>query len=80
MSGPTPGSTPESPAVICLRHYGSLEAAIEALKAISGRVALDEPGKLSEVASLKAEVARLTKENARLIEENKVLREQAYKR
>jgi hypothetical protein len=73
MSGPMPGSMDESPAVTCLRHYGSLEAAIEALKAVSGRVALDEPGKLSEVASLKAEVARLT-------EENKVLREQAYKR
>ncbi len=73
MSGPTLGSMDESPAVTCLRHYGSLEAAIEALKAVSGRVALDEPGKLSEVASLKAKVARLT-------EENKVLREQAYKR
>ena len=69
MSGPMPGSMDESPAVTCLRHYGSLEAAIEALKAVS----LDEPGKLSEVASLKAQVARLT-------EENKVLREQAYKR
>jgi hypothetical protein len=101
MSGPIPGSTPESPAVTCLRYYGSLEAAIEALKspaatclshygspedaiaalkAVSGRVALDEPGELTEVASLKAEVARLTKENARLIEENKVLREQASKR
>ena len=73
MCGPTPGSMPESPAVTCLRHYGSLEAAIEALKAVSGRVALDEPGELTEVASLKAEVARLT-------EENQVLREQAYKR
>ena len=72
MSGPTPGSTPESPAVICLRHYGSLEAAIEALKAISGRVALDEPGELTEVASLKAEVGRLT-------EENNALRERAHR-
>ena len=73
MGGPTPGSMPESPAVTCLRHYGSLEAAIEALKAVSGRVALDEPGELTEVASLKAEVARLT-------EENQVLREQVSKR
>jgi hypothetical protein len=32
MSGPMPGSTEESPAVICLRYYGSLEAVIEALK------------------------------------------------
>ncbi len=44
--------------------FGSpLEAAIEAVKAVSGRVALDEPGELTEVASLKAEVARLTEEN-----------------
>ena len=73
MSGRTPGSMDESPAVTCLRHYGSLEAATEALKAVSGRVALDEPGELTEVASLKAEVARLT-------EENQVLREQVSKR
>jgi hypothetical protein len=72
MCGPTPGSMPESPAVTCLRHYGSLEAAIEALKAVSGRVALDEPGELTEVASLKAEVARLT-------EENNALRERAHR-
>jgi hypothetical protein len=72
MCGPTPGSMPESPAVTCLRHYGSLEAAIEALKAVSGRVALDEPCELTEVASLKAEVARLT-------EENNALRERAHR-
>ena len=72
MCGPTPGSMPESPAVTCLRHYGSLEAAIEALKPVSGRVALDEPGELTEVASLKAEVARLT-------EENNALRERAHR-
>jgi hypothetical protein len=72
MCGPTPGSMPESPAVTCLRHYGSLEAAIEALKAVSGRVALDEPGELTEVASLKAEVGRLT-------EKNNALRERAHR-
>jgi hypothetical protein len=72
MSGPMPGSMDESPAVTCLRHYGSLEAATEALKAVSGRVALDEPGELTEVASLKAEVARLT-------EENNALRERAHR-
>jgi hypothetical protein len=42
MSGPMPGSMDESPAVICLRHYGNLRDAIEALKAVRG--ALDEPG------------------------------------
>jgi hypothetical protein len=90
MSGPMPGSMDESPAVTCLRHYGSLEAAIEALKAVAGRVALDEPVELTEVASLKAdvafseaegaavkaEVAALKAEIARLTDENRVLKEQ----
>ena len=51
MSGPMPGSSMEkSTAVICLRHYGNLEAAIEGLKAVAGRIALDEPGQLTGVA------------------------------
>jgi hypothetical protein len=94
MSGPMPGSMDESPAVTCLRHYGSLEAAIDAIKAVAGRVALDEPAQPTEVAALKAnvafseaegaavkpEVAALKAEVARLTEENKVLREQGHKR
>jgi hypothetical protein len=48
----------KSPTVTCLSHYGSPEDATAALKAVSDRVALDEPGELIEVASLTAEVAR----------------------
>jgi hypothetical protein len=80
MSGPMPGSMDESPAVICLRHYGKLRDAIDALKAVSDRrVASDEPGTPTEVAALKAKVAVLKVEVARLTEEIKVLMEQAYR-